>query len=590
MKKNNKIQSKLTRTFCAVVAAALLVSNLSVYLYLRQIYNRELVNNYRNIGENISEQLENDLANIENFARLVCLDKNLQDLMRNHLKCEGYMYYRTIREITSALAQYVALRDDLIDDIYIVDRENTVISRNGFYQDTPESDWYRKFTQQDENFAFSGVHKVNSRETNLADERKEVISYVVGMFDLTQAAKESGRMGYVVFNIKYAALMSEMDSFPEFRGMLVEKDGDVIGGTDEKWKIETISPQLLDSDNRINGSYYFSSEIPTAGWVLISTVEASVLNMQMLHVAALSFGIMLLIMFCAGWVVAVLARNITGPLQLLTTGIRQFSEGNYETHVEVKSGDEVEKVADVFNRMADSIKLQMEENRRKEMEKCKSQLRFLMAQIKPHFIYNSLNCIIYLARREKTEDIIRFTKAFISLLQAAVRTEPQQENELAVEVNYLKNYITLIRYRYENAMEFGWTIEEGCASIQVPALILQPIVENSVFHGLLPNGTPGHIHLSVAREGERVKVKIEDDGCGISDGQLKQIRAELEDPNLRSPENDHVGLENISERLKLCYGPECRLHIDSRLGIGTEVWFCLPVCPPLSREDHALPE
>ena len=285
-----------------------------------------------------------------------------------------------------------------------------------------------------------------------------------GMFDLTQAAKESGRMGYVVFNIKYAALMSEMDSFPEFHGMLVEKDGDVIGGTDERCEIETISPQLLDSDSRINGSYYFSSEIPTAGWVLISTVEASVLNMQMLHVVALSFGIMLLIMFCAGWVVAVLARNITGPLQLLTTGIRQFSEGNYETHVEVKSGGEVEKVADVFNRMADSIKLQMEENRRKEMEKCKSQLRFLMAQIKPHFIYNSLNCIIYLARREKTEDIIRFTKAFISLLQAAVRTEPQQENELAVEVNYLKNYITLIRYRYENAMEFCWTIEEGCAS------------------------------------------------------------------------------------------------------------------------------
>ncbi len=578
MKKNNKIRSKLTRTFCAVVAVALLVSNLSVYLYLRQIYNRDLVNDYRNIGENISEQLENDLSNIENFARLVCFDKNLQDLMRKHLECEGYMYYRTIREITSALAQYVALRDDLIDDIYIVDRENTVISRNGFYQDTPESDWYREFTEEDESFGFSGVHKVNSRETNLADERKEVISYVVGMFDLTQAAKESGRMGYVVVNIKYDALMSEMDSFPEFRGILFEKDGDIIGCTDEKCEIATIYPELLDSDREINDNYYFSSGIPTAGWILISTVKASVLNMQMLHVAVLSFGIMLLTMFCAGRVIAVLARNITGPLQVLTTGIRRFSEGNYETYVEVKSGDEVEKIADVFNGMADSIRLQMEENRRKEREKCKIQIHFLMAQIKPHFIYNSLNCIIYLARRDKTEDIIRFTKAFISLLQAVVRTKPQQENELAVEVDYLKNYITLIRYRYEKAPEFECTIEEGCASILVPALILQPIVENSVFHGILPKGTPGHVHLSVVREGEAVKVKIEDDGCGISGEQLEQIRRELEDPNLRSSENGHVGLENISDRLKLCYGPECLLHIDSRLGTGTEVWFCLPVC------------
>lgn len=573
MKRNHNIQSRLTRTFCAVVSAALLVSNLSIYLYLRQIYNKELVNNYKNVGENLSEQLENDLVNIENFARMVCFDTNLQTLMRKHLLYEDYMYYRTIREINSALAQYVALRDDLIDDIYIVDQEDTIISRNGFYADTCSSGWFGNFKNQNVNFSFTGVHEVDRRETNFSSEPKKVISYIVSMFDLTQAVKASGLMGYVIVNIKYDELMGKMESFSEFQGMLFGRNGEKIGGTDASIELPGMQSEPSKTEYFVNGTYYFLSDLPSADWVLVSSVKASVLNMQVLHVAVLSFGIMLLIMLCAGRVIAILSRNITGPLKTLTTGIRQFSEGNYETHVEVNSGDEVEKIAVVFNQMVDNIKRQMEENQRKEREKRKSQMRFLIAQIKPHFIYNSLNCIIYLARRERNEDIILYTRAFISLLQVSIKADPQQKTPLTEEVEYLRNYITLIRYRYEHAPEFSWTIGSSCYDMRLPVLILQPLIENSVFHGILPSGEPGQIHLSVTREGNGVRVSVRDDGCGIDPDRLQEIREELETASAVSHEDPHIGLGNVNDRLKLCYGEESTLHIESERGRGTEVWF-----------------
>ena len=217
----------------------------------------------------------------------------------------------------------------------------------------------------------------------------------------------------------------------------------------------------------------------------------------------------------------------------------------------------------------------MNENVRKESEKRKSEMRFLMAQIKPHFIYNSLNCIIYLARRHKDEDIIKFTRAFISLLQISIRMQPQQEIPILVEIEHLKNYITLIQYRYDNAPDFQWEIADSCIDICLPGLILLPIVENSIFHGLLPKNKSGHIFLTVEKEEKIVKVTLRDDGNGIPPDKLKRIRQQIQGDGVISSGDDHIGLFNVNERLKLSERALGTLHITSQIDEGTQVWFYL---------------
>jgi two-component system sensor histidine kinase YesM len=345
--------------------------------------------------------------------------------------------------------------------------------------------------------------------------------------------------------------------------VILQKDGTLIDETADK-----------QTEMKRKGNYFFFHfQLPLAGWVLVATAELSIITAQFLYVAAALAAAMLFIMYLSGRIVAMLSKKITDPLKVLTAGIQQFSTGDFGTRVKIQSGDEVEKISFVFNEMVDKIKDQMEENLRKENAKKKSEMRFLMAQIKPHFIYNSLNCIIYLARGNKNEDIIRFTRAFISLLQTAIKTEPQELVPLFTEIEYLNNYVTLLGYRYDYVPVFSWDVEEECHDLYLPSLILLPLVENSIFHGFISMALGGHIYLSAKKEGARTKISLQDDGCGIPDAVLDEIRSNLYREEADSHSEEHIGLNNVNERLKLCFGKDSVLHIDSTAGKGTAVWF-----------------
>lgn len=563
---------RLSWTFCTVIVCSLLATNVFTSIYLYQVHRENLLKNYQNIGETVSRQIESDLSAITDFAKLVCFDSKLQSLMRSHLELSGYPYYQTLREINSTLSQYVTLQDHMIDDIYIVDREGTVISRNGFYLDTPNSGWYQTFLREKANFYFTDAYAAERRDSPYPSNKQQVFSCVVNMFDLNDASSPQSFMGRVIINIKYDTLSGVMGRFEDVQCGLYRQDGSPIApdGTAAPGQSGHFSAAARWREGR---SYYFSYPIPLADWTLVACATVSITNSQMLYGALFLSGIMFLVMYLSGKAVVATAKNITEPLKALTKGIRQFSTGDFNTHVDIASGDEVEEIAVVFNNMVDKIREQMAENVRKEREKRNSEMRFLMAQIKPHFIYNSLNCIIYLARCHRDEDIIQFTRAFISLLQASIRTQPQQEISLFTEIENVRNYMILIQYRYHNAPDFQWKIDEDCYGVHLPGLVLIPIVENSIFHGFLPKEKPGHILLIVEKEGQLVRIMLEDDGDGIPADKLEELRRNIQGERVPPDSDGHIGLFNISERLKYCENASGTLHIESREGQGTRVWF-----------------
>ena len=574
--KRNSIQMKLTWTFCTAILCSLLVTNVLTGIYIYQIQSKNLLENYQNIGENISAQIKKDLSTIENFARLVCFDANLQNLMRSHLSVSGYTYYQTLREITSSLSQYVTLRDDLIDDIYIIDKANNIISRNDFYSDTLSRRWYQEFLAENTNFYFTDVYEVKRRDTNYPSNQKKVVSCIVNMFDLKDPTDPQSFMGHVIINIKYDTLVNMMEDFRDFDCLIYKQNGisieygEHLSREQIQWAVSDDNAFLWEGNH-----CYFRYPLTLANWILVVSVDISTVNSQILYGVAFLFIIMIFIMYLTGKIVFVMAKNITEPLKTLTNGIHQFSTGDFDTRVTITSGDEIEEISLMFNDMVERIKDQMNENVRKESEKRKSEMRFLMDQSKPNFIYNSLNCIIYLARRHKDEDIIKFTRAFISLLQISIRMQPQQEIPILVEIEHLKNYITLIQYRYDNAPDFQWEIADSCIDICLPGLILLPIVENSIFHGLLPKNKSGHIFLTVEKEEKIVKVTLRDDGNGIPPDKLKRLRQQIQGDGVISRGDDHIGLFNVNERLKLSERALGTLHITSQIDEGTQVWFYL---------------
>ena len=572
MRRNN-ISAKLKRSILAVVVPALLISNLLIFGLLRSIYLRELRQNYRNIVENVTEHMENDLQTVTDLGQMICVDAGLRRLITAHEQDRGYDYYRDLREIGSVFSGFISMYDDLVDDIYLINRKEEVISRNEFYLDTVDSEWFREAEEKEGTSCFTRIHEVKSREDYYSNNSRKIITYMTSVNDLEQSMSSDRFMGYVLINIRCSALLKEAEAFHELLYTVYDREGNLVGGNDQGSVVTPSDLTKGKSEWRAGGDYYFLTDIPELEWKVVSRVPFGTINRRMAGVFLVTALIMLLFVILSIRLISFQARSITEPLQELSEGMKHFSGGDLDAHVDLKTGDEVEEIADVYNQMVDSINNQMELNLRKEKEKNESEMRFLMAQIKPHFIYNSLNSIIYLARQKRHDDIIRYTRAFISVLQASIRKKPREETSIEMEVAYIRNYLTMFEYRYGAVPSFGYEVQEGCEDTRLPALLIQPLVENSMIHGMKGGRKDGQILLRIFRTGTGTRVEVTDNGCGITHEQLLEIRRKLENGEQQAESGEHIGLSNVNERLKRFYGEAGQLHIESRPGIGTTVWF-----------------
>ena len=571
--RRNSISAKLKRSILLVVIPALLVSNLLIFGMLRAIYSRELRQNYKNIVENVTEHIENELQTVMDLGQTVCVDAALQRLIIAHSQDTGYDYYRDLREIGSVFLAYISMHSGLVDDIYLIDRNKEVISRNEFYLDTLNSDWFQEAAQGESAAGFTKIHEVKNREDYYHENSRNVITYISTVNDLEKGISSDRFMGYVLINVRCSTLMQEAAAFNEFLYSVYDAEGALVGSNDEGSRLDPEQLSEEAEEVRIGGDYYFIQSLPQLGWKVVSRIPFGTINQKMRYVAILSALVMLLFMIVSVRLVSFLARSITEPLQKLASGMDQFSQGELDAYVNLETGDEVEQIADVYNQMVDSIHNQMDMNIRREKEKNESEMRLLMAQIKPHFIYNSLNSIIYLARQRRHEDIIRYTRAFISVLQASIRKKPNEETSIDMEVTYIRNYLTMFEYRFGSVPEFSCEVEEGTEDTRLPALLIQPLVENSMVHGMKNGKLDGKITLRIRRTETGTRVEICDNGCGIGAESLARIRKDLENGDDRNESGEHIGLTNVNERLKRYYGDSSRLYIDSKEGEGTCVWF-----------------
>jgi two-component system sensor histidine kinase YesM len=266
--------------------------------------------------------------------------------------------------------------------------------------------------------------------------------------------------------------------------------------------------------------------------------------------------------------------NITRPISKLTHAMKQIAMGNMDASVSIKSGDEIELLGEGFNRMAQDIKAYIRQSVEDEKIKHKLQNDLLLSQINPHFIYNTLNTVIYLAKDNR--DIIAITEAFIRILQDGVK-EGREDYYATVreEIDSVKHYMVIQNYRYPNRFSVNLEVDNDTLEGWIPRMILQPLVENSLFHGVIPKETPGTIAIRIGLRDNRLSIRIEDDGVGmdadtveaLTDGRMTHDSASRIRP---------IGLANVRELIRNLYGPAAQFAIDSELHRGTSIRIQLP--------------
>ena len=290
--------------------------------------------------------------------------------------------------------------------------------------------------------------------------------------------------------------------------------------------------------------------------------------------------------------VFLLTRGITDPLQRLAEAAEQVANGSLVAEVSGPvANDEVGIVTAAFNQMVVSLKDNMEQVRQRialesamkekqllmEAHLKDTQLKYLQSQINPHFLFNTLNACAQLAMLEGADRTYTYVQNVADFYRYNVRKKDGVAT-LAEEIGLVDNYIYIINVRFSGEIHFIKEIEEGVTDVPMPAMILQPLVENSINHGLRDVEWEKKIWLSVYRENNRICVSVRDNGIGISPEQTQSILNNDLNGNGLQEHTTGVGLRNVIGRLRLFYNRDDVMEITSTgSGMGTEVAVFIPV-------------
>lgn len=266
--------------------------------------------------------------------------------------------------------------------------------------------------------------------------------------------------------------------------------------------------------------------------------------------------------------------SILCPMNETIRGIEEFEKGNLKITLEETGNDEITLLVRQFNKMAREINGLMERVKSNEKQKRKLEIQALQAQINPHFLSNTLNTVSYIARMKKEETIEILVNAIIGLLCASMKNDDSLHT-VEEEISLIRNYIIVQDYRLLGKFAVDIQIEDEIRSCVIPRFILQPVVENSIIHGIEPANRRGMISIKGSCREDQICFTITDNGVGIEKGQIEKIIGEPR--NRQKLRFSGIGIGNVDRRIKLMMGEEYGLTIKSEKNIFTTVEIRLPM-------------
>lgn len=283
--------------------------------------------------------------------------------------------------------------------------------------------------------------------------------------------------------------------------------------------------------------------------------------------------ISIIILSISVFVLLGIAGQVTAPLKQLEKEMLKIEKNDYFAFDELEFEDSVEtsNLSHSFNKMMNRIKELMDKVIEEQMSQRKSELKALQNQINPHFLYNTLDSIVWLTEnnknKEASEMVVALAKFFRISISRGKFIIPVRD-----ELEHARNYLVIQSIRYNNAFKYDFDIDEKVYKYNTMKLILQPLIENAIYHGLKNHIDEGFIHIVAKMKEDKLVLIVKDNGLGMRPEKIQELYKNLQNPDL----NDGVGLKNIYQRLLIYFGPHAELLITSELDVGTTITLTIP--------------
>lgn len=266
----------------------------------------------------------------------------------------------------------------------------------------------------------------------------------------------------------------------------------------------------------------------------------------------------------------------------------KVSNGDLTARIDIPHVNELNTLAENLNTMAGQIDLLIQKNMEEQKNFQKAEMKALQAQITPHFLYNTFDTIVWLAEEEHTEEVVRITKAFSDFLRISL-SRGHEWITISQELEHIKNYLTIQKIRYADILNYSIDADEALMDVKMIKLVLQPLIENAIYHGIKNKRGRGKLKVSAHFTNDSrtfVCFTVEDNGAGFTEERLGQVRNELRTGAQDSEKLSSVyGLYNVNKKLKLYYGENTEgLLIESEAGKGSKISFTIPVNTEITQE------
>ena len=339
------------------------------------------------------------------------------------------------------------------------------------------------------------------------------------------------------------------------------------------WLTDSNEPITVKIDGENYHIRYENSDY--TGWKIIGVFSKDEIMANRNSMVYILLGFVLVI-FTGIMIAAVeTSRTITDPILKLSDAMKTAESGNLKVRFEVKHDDEVSELGSNFNHLLNRVEELIDLVYVEQKNKRTAQLKALQEQIKPHFLYNTLDTISWMAREYEADDIVRLVESLTNLFRVGL-SQGKDYISIKEEIGYVSNYLYIQKIRYRTKLNYQIFEDEGISGVEVPKLILQPLVENAIYHGIKSKRSEGNITIiSDALDDGHIRFTVEDDGSGMTKEKVKELNELLNQPSILQA-SQSFGLFYVKERLRLRYGDHFLVQVESALGIGTKVSIIIP--------------
>ncbi|MBV7273941.1 sensor histidine kinase [Clostridium sp. PL3] len=580
---NIKIKNKIIVSFflliiCTICTISAFVINeyrnsLETYttVYSNQVVDQVIksVDFYVNEMQSISP-IANYNYNIQRYLKTVQPDNQLDVTM-------------DFNNLVNFLTEIESLRRDVVSIFLIANNGSAVSDKYSINIDKnynfTKQQWYKDAFQHDDKSIIVSPHSqsyVINSDKSVVSLSKAVKSYskdeIIGVLlvDLNLDALEDicknaklGKDGYV---------------------FIVDKNGNIVYHPDYSYISKSDDTLISDVLKSAEGNFIRSinsekqqvtfKRYEPANWTVVSVTPYSEIVQQINNMKTFMFLICFVCLLCAFLLSIFIASMITKPLKKLAHFMKKAEKGNLDISLDFKGNDEIGMLGQRFNTMINEIRILMEQVVKEQEEKRKLEFKMLQAQINPHFLYNTLDSIIWMAE-VNNENVVLMVDALAKLFRISL-SGGQEMITVEREIEHIRNYLIIQSMRYTNKFEYEINADESILNNTTLKLILQPLVENAIYHGIKAKRQKGLIIINAKKIDNNILYEIIDDGAGMDKTKCEEILKYNPSNNINKSHNG-VGLKNVNERIKLYYGENYGLKIASEPGKGTTVQILIPI-------------